>query len=167
MVGVIVKRNTYGGEEYVRNACRYVTNPSKAIAVYGCGVDYTSAENCYKNMMAVKSYFRNTSGNPLLHIIVSYDENVKDIKTACEMSKKCAGYFDFKYQNIFCTHEKEHGNSKFHTHILVNSVAYTDGKLINSWVGNMNDFCDHVEMVTGRRTRLYIKNGAGEFKELI
>lgn len=79
----------------------------------------------------------------------------------CIHGNSHTGYFDFKYQNVFRTREKEHGNSKFYTHILVNSVAYTDGKFINSWVGNLNDFCSHVEMVTGCQTRLYIKNGAG------
>ena len=71
MVSVIIIRNTYGGDWYLRKGCFYVTNHQRAYAPGGHGVDYTDAYSCYDDMAAVKRYYGKTSDNPLLHIVVS------------------------------------------------------------------------------------------------
>ena len=165
MVSVIIIRNTYGGDLYLRKGCFYVTNHQRAYAPGGHGVDYTDAYSCYDDMVAVKRYYGKTSDNPLLHIVVSYDYGVKDIETASELGKRCARYFDSQYQNVFCTHEADHECSFFHTHIIVNSVSYKDGKLISSWYGYMQQFCQFVAYVTNQKPYLTLKNKANDFED--
>lgn len=164
MVNVIMIRNTYRGVEYLRNGCFYVTNHDRAIAPGGFGVNYTDAVACYNNMLAVKQFYRKTSDNPLLHIVVSYNEKVKDIITATRLSTKIAGFFN-GYQYVYCTHEKERECSWFHMHLVINSVSYLNGNLISSWVGYMQQFCAHVSAITGQRTWLSIKTKTNDFED--
>ncbi len=164
MVNVIMIRNTYGGVEYLRNGCFYVTNHDRAIAPGGFGVNYTDAVACYNNMLAVKQFYRKTSDNPLLHIVVSYNEKVKDIITATHLSTKIAGFFN-EYQYVYCTHEKDRECSWFHMHLVINSVSYLNGNLISSWVGYMQQFCAHVSAITGQRTWLSIKTTTNDFED--
>lgn len=164
MVNVIMIRNTYGGVEYLRNGCFYVTNHDRAIAPGGFGVNYTDAVACYNNMLAVKQFYRKTSDNPLLHIVVSYNEKVKDIITATRLSTKIAGFFN-EYQYVYCTHEKDRECSWFHMHLVINSVSYLNGNLISSWVGYMQQFCAHVSAITGQRTWLSIKTTTNDFED--
>ena len=51
MFHVIMIRNTYGGLEYLRKGCFYITNHARAIAPGGFGVNYTDAVACYNNML--------------------------------------------------------------------------------------------------------------------
>ena len=164
MVNVIMIRNTYGGLEYLRNGCFYVTNYARAIAPGGFGVNYTDAVACYNNMLKVKNFYHKTSDNPLLHIVVSYSDNVTDISTATRLSAKIAGFFN-RYQYVYCTHEKDRECSCFHMHLVINSVSYLDGKLISSWVGYMQQFCAHVAAITGQKTWLSIKVKSNGFED--
>ena len=164
MVNVIIIRNTYGGLEYLRRCCFYVTNHARAISAGGFGVDYTDAVKCYENMLAVKKYYNKTSDNPLLHIVVSYDQSVKDIFTACKYSAKIASFFG-GYQYAYCTHEKDRECSWFHMHLIVNSVSYVNGHLISSWIGNLHQFCAHISAITHQSTWLSIKTKTNDFED--
>ena len=164
MVNVIMIRNTYGGLEYLRNGCFYVTNHARAIAPGGFGVNYTDAVACYNNMLAVKNFYHKTSDNPLLHIVVSYSDNVTDISTATRLSAKIASFFN-GYQYVYCTHEKDGECSCFHMHLVINSVSYLDGNLISSWIGNMQHFCAHVAAITGQKTWLSLKVKSNDFED--
>ena len=164
MVNVIMIRNTYGGSEYLRKGCFYVTNHARAIAPGGFGVNYTDAVACYNNMLAVKQFYHKTSDNPLLHIVVSYDQSVKDLFTAIKYSAKIASFFG-GYQYAYCTHEKDRECSWYHMHIVINSVSYLTGNLISSWIGNLHQFCAHVSAITRQRTWLSIKPKSNDFED--
>ena len=164
MFDVIIIRNTYGGLEYLRRGCFYVTNHARAIAPGGFGVNYTDADNCYQNMLAIKQFYHKTSDNPLLHIVVSYSSNVNDIYTAIRYSQKIASYFN-DYQYAYCTHAKDRECSYFHMHLIINSVSYINGKLISSWFGRMHQFCAHVAAITHQTTWLSFKDKSNDFED--
>lgn len=164
MVNVIMIRNTYGGLEYLRKGCFYVTNHARAIAPGGFGVNYTDAVACYQNMLAVKKFYNKTSDNPLLHIVVSYNNCVQDIFTASRLSAKIATFFS-GYQYVYCTHFKDRECSHFHMHLVINSVSYLDGHLISSWLGNLHQFCGHVAAITHQSTWLTIKTKTNDFED--
>jgi len=105
----------------------------------------------------------NTSAK-VVHIVVSYNESVKDIITATRLSAKIAGFFKW-YQYVYCTHEKDGECSCFHMHLVINSVSYLDGKLISSWVGYMQQFCAHVAAITGQKTWLSLKVKSNDFED--
>lgn len=164
MVNVIMIRNTYGGLEYLRKGCFYVTNHARAIAPGGFGVNYTDAVACYNNMLAVKQFYHKTSDNPLLHIVVSYNENIKDIYDATRLSARIASFFT-GYQYVYCTHSKDRECSWFHMHLVINSVSYLNGNLISSWIGYMQQFCAHVAAITHQSTWLSIKTKSNDFED--
>ena len=156
MVEIKVKRDSSGGNAYMKNALHYVhdKNGERPLSLHGNGVDPTSADAAYEQMYAVKHYFGKTSGNPIVHLIVSYDKTVQDAETACRYTEQIAAYYADQFQTLQCTHEKLHGKSRYHTHIIANSVSFVNGMMFRSGVPEMQGFCHHVEQVTGCKTRL-------------
>lgn len=154
-------RNTYGGTEYLRKATQY---PYKEdLRGYGgYGVNPNDPELAYKQMLAVKSYFGKTEGNPLIHYVVSYDENITNAKAACEMTAQICRYFENEYQVLQAVHEKDHDFSQYHAHIILNSVNYINGLMYHSDIGEMNRFRNYVQQVTGQPAKLYIKNAGAK-----
>ncbi|MBR0484087.1 MAG: relaxase/mobilization nuclease domain-containing protein [Oscillospiraceae bacterium] len=148
MVRVKVKRNTSGGIDYLEKACNYVKNDEKLIYIYGHGVDPYHTGYAYEQMLAVRRYYGKISGNPLIHFIISFEGDVEDKLTAWNHGHRIASYFDGTYQTIWCIHQKKRGFSRFHMHIIVNSVSYTTGKMFVSGVEEMKRFQEHIERVT-------------------
>lgn len=159
MAKVIVIRNTYGGVEYIKNMLKYV-HDGRAKYVGAFGVDpYNPAKACI-NMIITRKKYSKVSGNPLVHIVISYNKSVKEIETAALFGKECAKYFSSEYQLMYCTHDSDSEGSYFHTHIIINSVSYIDGHMIVTGYDEMKKFCDYVSEVTGQYTQFYFKNKA-------
>lgn len=124
MVVVKVKRTTAGGQLYLKNACGYVENLERSVGIGGYGADPYNPQNAFRQMMTVKEYYTKTSGNPLMHIVVSFDGNVPDAGTACAFAPQIATYFYGRYQTVWYVHGKDRGCSHYYVHILINSVSY-------------------------------------------
>ena len=158
MISVIVIRKSYNLKEdnYLWNACEYVLD-SRAIRPGGYGVSPYSLRDVCEQMLAVKKYYGKTTGNQLIHLIVSYDDSVKTEEQACALTYRLASYYKNDYQVLFCTHEKDRSCSRYcyHMHMMINSVSYRDGKMFISSIENMNQFCDYVTEITGRKSKLY------------
>lgn len=73
------------------------------------------------------------------------------------MTYRLASYYKNDYQVLFCTHEKDRSCPRYcyHMHMMINSVSYRDGKMFISSIENMNQFCDYVTEITGRKSKLY------------
>ncbi len=153
MVIVKVKRDTYGGERYLLNACRYLENAERSIDCDGYGVDPYQLEYTVHQMMQVKAYFGKTSDNPLMHFVVSFDQSVTDTQRACNLSRQIAAYFHSQYQVLWCVHEKHRQSSFYHCHIVINSVSYINGMMYHSSATNVQAFCDYVSALTQRPCR--------------
>ena len=108
-------------------------------------------------MLAVKKYYGKTTGNQLIHLVISYDDLVKTEEQACALTYRLAAYYKDNYQVLFCTHEKDRlcPRYNYHMHMMINSVSYRDGKMFISSIENMNRFCEYVTEITGRKSRLY------------
>ena len=152
---LILKRNTDGGIEYLEKLCYYLKFNRKTksirddfVIAFGSGVDADSMEDAYFQMMQVRKYFRKTGGNPLLHYIFSFDKRVKDEEAAIRYSRKIIAYFQDKYQVICAIHHKEREYSHYHVHIVVNSVSYVDGRMIDSYLPEIEKFRKHIAAVT-------------------
>lgn len=148
MVVIKVKRDTNGGEKYLKNAVNYVGD-GRAVEVKGYGVDPYNTKNTYNQMMTVKKYFGKTGDNPVMHFIISYDQNVQDANTACKYTKQITDYFSGNYQMITAVHRENQGGSQYHAHIIMNSVNLNDGKLYHSGITELKQLAMHVHEVTG------------------
>lgn len=159
MAKIDIIRNTYGGLEYLLNALAYVSD-GRALYRGGFGVnpyDYTKA---YNQMLMTRQYFNKVSGNPLVHIVIAYNDQVKDIAVAAMYGQKCAMYFTGKYQVLYCTHLKDTDCGSMHTHIIINAVGYHSGQMITTGYEEMTFFCDYVAKVTGQNCWFYFDNKA-------
>ncbi len=159
MANIDVIRNTYGGLQYLENAVRYVQD-ERANYLDSYGVSKHSVPMAMDQMVATRRYFGKVSGNPLVHVVISYDSSVTDLEQAAQYAAQCAGYFTSRYQVIWCTHEHDTTNGSLHTHILINAVSYIDGKMIITGYNEMNAFCNYVSQVTGQKCRFSFDNKA-------
>ena len=149
---VKVKRDITGGDAYLHCATGYVHDKKgeAPLSLSGNGVDPYSKRSMHDQMYDVKAYFGKTSGNQIVHIIVIYDNTVRDPATACRYTELLASYYADRFQTVQCTHyEDHHGKSFYHTHIVVNSVSFVNGMMFHSGWVEMQRFCDYVSMVTG------------------
>ena len=150
MVVVKSTRDTYGDKSnYLYNALNYLYDEEKALHMGGYAVNPYNLKETYEQMMIVKRYFNKTSGNPLMHFIVSFDENVKTYETAKSLAVLICSYFKCRYQVLWAVHFKCRDNSMYHLHIIVNSVSFLDGKMFNSSPEELSRFCMHIQNCSG------------------
>ena len=159
MAKIDVIRNTYGGLEYLQNALAYVSD-GRAIYKGGYGVNPYDYNMAYKQMLITRQHFNKVSENPLVHIVIAYNDQVKDIAVAAEYGQKCAMYFAGKYQILYCTHLKDTTCGSIHTHIIINAVSYRNGQMIVTGWEEMNAYCQYVSQVTGQKCWFYFDNKA-------
>lgn len=159
MAKIIIIRNTYGGTEYLLNALEYVSD-ARALYRRGFGVNPYNYEEAYDQMLIVREYFGKASGNPLVHIVIAFNDEVKDLETATEYTQKCASYFSSMYQVLYCTHMKDTHCGSMHAHLVINSVSYLNGKMITTGYEEMYFFNEHVSEVTGQKFTFEFDNKA-------
>lgn len=94
------------------------------------------------------------------HIVVAYNDSVKDLNTAARFGQQCAQFFSSRFQLLYCTHEKDFQCGNFHTHIIINAVSYINGQMIQTGYGEMKAYCDFVTQVTGQKSWFYFDNKA-------
>ena len=153
MVFVKVIRNTQDNSGYIFRLCRYIIRKKYFVYSYGYGVDCKDPAVVYEQMMRVRHYYGKTSGNPLIHYVVSFDDCVQDLDSAIKMTNRIIYSLRGRHQIFYGIHAKSRGCSKYHVHILVNSVSYVDGLMLQSGYTEVDDFVRHVRNVTGRFTK--------------
>ena len=72
-------------------------------------------------------------------------------ENACEFADKFARYYMDNYQVIWAVHEKGHGKSRFHVHLILNSVSYVNGKMFHGDIGEINAYSKYVSKLTKRK----------------
>ena len=159
MAKIDVIRNTYGGLDYLLNALEYVSD-TRSLYRGGCGVNPYDYEEAYNQMLIVRKWFNKLSGNPLVHIVIAYNDKVTDLEVAAAYGKKCAEYFAGMFQVLYCTHLKDTQCGSMHTHIIINAVSYQNGQMITTGYQEMFFFCEYVAEVTGQKCWFYFENKA-------
>ena len=156
MVIVKLKRDTYGSKtNYLEHALKYVGDPKKSRYLAGFGIDPYDLNRCYEQMKTVKEYYHKTGDNPMVHFIISFGSNVKKEWQAINLSYYIARCFKDQYQVLWCVHQKIRGDSRYHIHMVVNSVNLVDGKLINTSPEFMSNFCKYIRDVVDDDCRYY------------
>ena len=61
MVVIKMKRDTYGGLAYLKNALNYLEDNEKSLFTGGFGVTTSPLEATYRQMLAVRKYFGKVS----------------------------------------------------------------------------------------------------------
>ena len=152
MVYVKLIRNTYGDLTYIKQLHRYVfKNELRGIGGYGVNPFVIDLANL--QMLFIKVCYGKESGNPLIHIIVSLDQCAQTIEKACEYADEFARYYKNKYQVIWAVHEKERGASRFHVHLIINSVSYVNGKMFHGDLSEMNAYSRYISKLTKQKVR--------------
>lgn len=150
MVYVKLIRNTYGDISYIKHLCKYVFK-NDLRGVGGYGVNPYNPDLANTQMKFIKVCYGKESGNPLIHIMISLDECAETKEKACEFADKFARFYMDKYQVIWAVHEKERGTSRFHVHLILNSVSYVNGKMFHGDIGEMNAYSKYISKLTKRK----------------
>ncbi len=158
-MAIIVKiiRDSDGGLQYLQNACNYIRD-GRELTCGGFGVNPFDAKAAYRQMEAVKSYYGQTSTNPLLHFIVSFDGPTDNLVFASQAAPVIAAFFKDNYQVMWSVHHADGDSAHYHMHLVMNSVNLQNGKLYHSGPSELNQFCCHVKAVTGMEYQLIYGN---------
>ncbi len=133
------KTQTAGG---MKNVLAYVTRTEKTQSE---DKQYVTALNCsaptaYEEMLATKNAYRKNSGRMYYHLVQSFpkgDEIPPELahRIAVELAEKAFG----KHECIVATHiDREH----IHSHIVLNSVSFEDGKKYHSNGNTVQELMD-------------------------
>lgn len=163
MVIFKIVRHSNGGQQYMENMLRYILDDRRLdtgfndISCYGTNREII--RNALYEMLAVRKYFGKVSGNPLIQFIVSYDSNVSNVFMASSVTKEIARFLDDSYQYIWVIHYKpsleESGFCAcYHAHIVINSVAYTNGKMYSGGLDETRSFARHIANITGANVHI-------------
>ena len=137
---------------YLANSILYVTGKHTIPGCYG-GAN-VCPELAYEQMMAVKRYFGKTSGNQLVHFVVSFNNSLYDEEEILGLGYRIAQYFGNRYQLVFGVHQRvSHArngtvSSYKHLHIIMNSVSFVDGKMYADNKGDTYKFIDYLKNLT-------------------
>lgn len=147
-------RHTDGSDRYLNNAVKYgfkekLEENEKLIETVGYGVSGTNSRYAFNQMYATKKYFGKTGDNPLMHFVVSYDNNIDNAENASTYTAQIADNFKNDYQMITALHQEDQGNSKYHAHFIMNSVNFNNGKLYHSGISELKQLAMQVYNITG------------------
>ena len=145
-MGIIkLKTDSKADNTYLNNCIEYVLNGD---SIYRNGFNIYLGD-AYNQMMKVKEYYRKTSGNQLVHIIVSFNVGIS-INKAIEYSKRIGAYYSDKYQIIYAIHYKNRETKRgevsnsLHVHYVMNSVNFVNGK---KYADNKSDVYQFVQYI--------------------
>lgn len=137
---------------YLAHSLLYVTGKHTIPGYYG-GINICP-ENAYEQMMAVKRYFGKTSGNQLVHFVISFNNSFYGEDEILGLGYRIGQYFGDRYQLVFGVHHKvNHArngtvSSYNHLHIIMNSVSFLDGKMYADNKGDTYKFVDFLKSIT-------------------
>lgn len=157
MARIVIIRNTYGGVEYLKRVLNYVRD-GRALSGGGYGVDPYDPEIAYNQMMQIRRYFNKISGNPLVHIVVAYSQDLNSLEQATIYGDAIARMFADRFQVLYCTHHYDNNCDWYHTHIIVNSVSYINGAMIETGYDEMSSFSNIVSRLLGEYCQFYFDN---------
>lgn len=158
MVIFKIVRHSNGGQQYMENMLRYIIDDRALFTgfngVSGYGTNQEIICKAMEEMLFVKKYFGKVSGNPLVQFIVSYDSNVSDALMASSITEEIANFLADSYQYIWVVHYKPRIEESgmyacYHAHIVINSVAYTNGKMYSGSPEETRPFAQHIADITG------------------
>lgn len=153
---IIVKSHPETNVNYLENAIAYIIRGKARLGFFGSpNTSFDSVEEALFQMTKVKEFYGKTEFNPLFHIVVSFDvEEVFDPFTALDIAPKICEFFSYDFQVLWAVHYKpqydcrENIASEYHIHILVNSVSYRDGKMLDFNFGIQNALRARIKELT-------------------
>lgn len=163
MVIFKIVRHSNGGRQYMKNMLGYILDDRAVFTgfngISGYGTNQEIIHKAMEEMLFVKKYFGKVSGNPLIQFVVSYDSNVNDAFMASSITEKIARFLADSYQYIWVVHyeprvEESGFYACYHAHIVINSVAYTNGKMYSESPENIRSFAQHIANVTGANIKI-------------
>ncbi|MDR0220416.1 MAG: relaxase/mobilization nuclease domain-containing protein [Lachnospiraceae bacterium] len=137
--------NTSFSGKRLRDAISYITNPAKTR-----GGELVDAVNCvpgtaFAQMMGTKRDYEKTGQRQGYHIVISFKGSEATPETAFDITGRFAEeYLGKNYEAVYSVH----GNTdNIHSHIVFNSVRWTDGRKYRYEKG---DWAKHIQPLTNR-----------------
>ncbi len=146
MVLVKVIRDSDGGLVYLRRMCAYVRD-GRALAYGGYGVNTHDPDIAYLQMETVRRYYHQTSTNPLIHFIISFDGETDTEAFVKRAAPLIVAYFRGLYQLLWCIHHTDKASAHYHMHLLLHALNLENGKLYHSGYHEVTAFCRHIQRV--------------------
>lgn len=124
---------------------RYITEPNKAINgwCFAFGVYLSSPEFMAQQFKIVRKVFHKETGRILRHFIVSYSpQDNMEAERAFRIAYNIALYYAGSYQIVLAVHQD---TKNVHTHFIMNTVSYIDGRKFSEGPVEFAKFLDYVK----------------------
>jgi hypothetical protein len=129
----------------LRDAIAYITNPAKTR-----GGELVDAVNCipetaFAQMMGTKRGYEKTGQRQGYHIVISFKGGEATPEAAFDITRRFAEeYLGKNYEAVYSVHDN---TDHIHSHIVFNSVRWTDGRKYRYEKG---DWARHIQPLTNR-----------------
>lgn len=132
----------YTGKESLINPIKYIMNPKKQNLSGAIGADPDNAEAMIKQFEKVKKIYNKNSGRMVKHFIVSASNDINlTPEKMLDYSNQIAQFYGEEYQIVYAVHEN---GARLHTHFILNTVSYRNGKKYSSEWDELNRLRDYV-----------------------
>ena len=148
-----VTDGSYSNIDAVDNLIFYIAARSEISG--GWGISMESPESVVSEFRAVKRFWNKNGGRQVKHFIFSWDgRSGLDMNQMRYLAAKLTLFFQPRYQVFWGIHLD---TDNPHIHIAVNTVSFTDGRMMTFGWRDWNEFCeykDHVLRDVERQFRL-------------
>lgn len=121
---------------FLRDMYEYITVPSKTdggrlVSAYACRV-----EKAIEDMITCKRAYHKTDGKQGEHLVISFPSDFdKTPEELLDIIREIVSTVYPEYQSVFAVHLD---SNHLHSHILINSVSYKDGKKFSQGPPDLN-----------------------------
>lgn len=135
---------------HLKRSLEYVMNPEKTQNGRLVGAVNCQADAAFRQMMDTKQKFGKTDKRQGYHIILSFKEGETEPDKAFEITQRFVSeYLGSEYEAVFVVHDN---TAHVHSHIVFNSVSFTDGKKYRYEKG---DWAKYIQPITNRLCEEY------------
>ena len=136
---------SYDDNFAVYNLISYICRKDKTLdgLVGGFGISNISVNSTIEEFTTVKKVFNKMGGKQAHHIVISFGEFYDD-SDAFLKSYKIAEYFRTSFQVCFAVHRDKMNT---HSHFVVNSVSFTDGRKLDFGYSEQEKFKNFVKQI--------------------
>lgn len=136
----------YQKDRDIRNLLNYIVRDKKnggLIKFWDTRGTLPNVDAACEEMIILQRFMERDNGRRMYHLILSFDEEIKDISCVREIAVDVADYLGKNYQLLYGIHTD---TKNYHIHIAMNAVCYRSGK---KWHKEKKEFLKWTQFLKG------------------
>lgn len=149
--------HTTADDECLRNVVNYPMSGREEI-VKGYGVNPHNTDSALMQFRKTAEFWGNTDKTPVYHSVLSFTKaTAPTAERAMELTEQIYGPILGDHLAIIGSHEKERGDSDYHTHAAISPTNYNNGSMMCADNSTLFPIAQRMADITGEKCRLVVK----------